>query len=76
MASEPWTTLRLAEEWHQLGSGVPIYSDPLPQVAADLMRPRPITTLDATAALRVGIVPDRFQAGHKLKAGAYIAAPV
>ncbi len=57
---------RMAAPW-------PVYADGLPDQAAQQIRPRPTSALDFSSAARIGVVPDTFIAGHKLKVGAYVA---
>ncbi|HTJ56944.1 MAG TPA: hypothetical protein VL418_05190 [Devosiaceae bacterium] len=65
--------MRMANEY--AGSPRPwtIFADELPADARRLLSARPWPEADASAALRIGLVTDRFEAGHKLKVGSYIA---
>ncbi|HEV7719122.1 MAG TPA: hypothetical protein VGO70_09125 [Arsenicitalea sp.] len=65
--------LRLASEWQAGGLNLKVVSDPLPETAAAKFRATSRSLSDNAAAIRIGVVPDRFEAGHKLKVGAYIA---
>lgn len=65
--------LSFARDYAALGAPWPVYADALPDEAAELLKARPMSELNPSAAIRVGIVPDRFVAGHKLKVGAYLA---
>jgi hypothetical protein len=46
----------------------------LPQEAELMLNPKSIDELDLSAAIRFGVIADRFTAGHKLKTTSYIAA--
>jgi hypothetical protein len=65
--------LRLASEWHAGGLNLKVFSDPLPEAAVAKFQATGLSQMDNAAAIRLGVVPDRFEAGHKLKVGAYIA---
>lgn len=66
--------LALATEWRELDAPLPVFADPMPVAAEAAFRPRPMADVDASVAIRLGVVPDRFSAGYKLKAGSYISA--
>ncbi|MET3925019.1 hypothetical protein [Devosia sp. 2618] len=66
--------IAFAREYAASGARWPVYADKLPNEAAVLLSPRLLGALTADAAIRIGMVPDRFVAGHKLKVGSYIAA--
>lgn len=57
-----------------LGEGWTIHADSLPAAAAAVLRPLPAAQMEPREKLRFGLVTDRFEAGHKLKVGSYIAA--
>jgi hypothetical protein len=51
---------------------MPLYSaEPAPSAGPDI---RPLADLGDRPAFRIGLVTDRFEAGYKLKAAAYVAA--
>ena len=63
--------LAFAQAYHTLPDRLPIRADALPAEAVRLLQPAPLL---ADAALRFGLITDRFESGHKLKTLAYIAA--
>ncbi len=66
--------VRFAEEYVALADRLPVRAGALPPVAAALLRPKPAPdALESAAAIRFGVVTDRFEAGHKLKTLAHIA---
>jgi hypothetical protein len=67
--------LAFATEYSAVENRLPILADGLPEAAARLLRPGPLPSGEACGgALRLGLITDRFVAGHKLKTLAYIAA--
>jgi hypothetical protein len=66
--------LRFATE-HAAGTDrLAVRAGPLPPAAAQLLQPAPQPSAAESAAhLRLGVITDRFEAGHKLKTMAYIA---
>lgn len=65
--------LAFARDYARLPSVWPVHADALPGGAAALLGPRPFAAKDSGAGMRIGIIPDRFQAGHKLKTTFYLA---
>jgi len=51
---------------------VPVFADPLPRQARQVLPAHPMP-LKFDDGIRLGLIPDRFVAGHKLKATYYIA---
>ncbi|MGY4472348.1 hypothetical protein ACVWWK_008057 [Bradyrhizobium sp. LB9.1b] len=64
--------LSFGREYAALSQRLPVLADPLPSnlSLASSVRPLPKSFSDG---IRLGLIPDRFVAGHKLKATAYIA---
>ncbi|HEX5657158.1 MAG TPA: glycosyltransferase [Polyangiales bacterium] len=52
---------------------IPVLADGLPEQAVLQLAPRPSASADATQAVRLGLISDRFESGHKLKTAYYIA---
>ncbi len=66
--------IRFAEEYAGGGEQLTVRADRLPPEADLLLKPLPAPTpIEAAAAVRYGIITDRFESGHKLKTSAYIA---
>jgi hypothetical protein len=67
--------ITFALEYAPLPDLFPVFRDnPLPPEAEAALNPRPLTELDLSAAIRFGIIADRFTAGHKLKTTSHIAS--
>lgn len=65
--------MKMAREYAATSRQLTIFADQLPAEAQRLLSARPWPEADPSAALRIGLVTDRFEAGHKLKVGSYIA---
>ena len=66
--------LRFAAEYGPSPDRLPVHGEAWPAEAARLLAPLPLPEGPAlAAALRLGIITDRFEAGHKLKTLAHIA---
>lgn len=61
-----------AREYSALSYALPVFADPLPGDLSSVLNARPFPANFADG-IRLGLIPDRFVAGHKLKATAYIA---
>jgi hypothetical protein len=67
--------LRFSREYAPVRWRVPVRAAGLPPEAARLLQPLPIPSPeDCSEGLRFGLITDRFEAGHKLKTMAHIAA--
>ncbi|WP_426955243.1 hypothetical protein [Muricoccus radiodurans] len=66
--------LQFLREYRSVADRVPVLGDGWPPEAEAILRPQPLPAGDISREIRFGIVSDRFEAGHKLKTGAYIAA--
>jgi hypothetical protein len=66
--------MRMTAEHGSLAGRWSIFADELPEPAQSILRARPATEADMSASIRIGVVTDRFSAGHKLKVGSYIAS--
>jgi hypothetical protein len=67
--------LAFARDYEAVADRVMIRADGLPAEAMQRLRPLPTpSAMDNASALRFGLIADRFEAGHKLKTMAYIAA--
>lgn len=69
-----WSLREFSAEWRECASPpAPIYADGgVPADVREELGIRPIESLDLSAAIRFGVLTDRFQAGHKLKTAAYL----
>lgn len=66
--------LAFARDYAKLADRYPVFSDStLPGEAEAALESRPLSDIDPAAAIRFGIIADRFTAGHKLKTTSYIA---
>lgn len=66
--------LLFAQEYAAVTSRLLVRAPKLPGAAAELLQVAPPpSTAETSAALRFGLITDRFEAGHKLKTLAYIA---
>jgi hypothetical protein len=66
--------LAFAGEYAAVENRLTVRADGLPEAASRQLRPAPLPSAEACgAALRFGLITDRFVAGHKLKTLAYIA---
>ena len=63
--------MRFAREYAAVVPRLPIRADGLPPEAMTLLQPSGVPLSDD--ALRIGLITDRFEAGHKLKTLAYVA---
>jgi hypothetical protein len=63
----------LAKEWDRFRPDIPIFTDPLPDSLSSKFKAGSLSSLDFSTGVRMGLVPDRFQSGFKLKCGMYIA---
>jgi hypothetical protein len=52
---------------------LPVLADGLPEQAVLQLSPRPSASADLTSAMRIGLITDRFESGHKLKTAYYLA---
>jgi hypothetical protein len=67
--------LKFAQDYASLGDRLPVRADGMPADAVQHLRPMPMPSAAETgAAMRIGLITDRFEAGHKLKTLAYIAS--
>ena len=64
--------ISFAREYSALSHQLPVLADALPIQASRMLSTRPMLS-NFKDAIRVGLIPDRFTAGHKLKATFYIA---
>ena len=65
--------IAFARDYAAVADRLPIVADGLPPKAAALLLPRAAPSGPAGSAIRFGLIPDRFVAGHKLKTGYYLA---
>jgi glycosyltransferase involved in cell wall biosynthesis len=67
--------LAFAREYHELDRAqrLPVLADGLPEQAALQLSPRPFASAAPTQAVRLGLITDRFESGHKLKTAYYLA---
>jgi hypothetical protein len=65
--------LAFAHEYAACTDKLPVIADGLPPVAQDLVRPYAATLSDTTRSIRLGLITDRFESGHKLKTAYYLA---
>jgi hypothetical protein len=67
--------IAFAREYAALQSSdkVPVLADGLPEQAQQLVQPRPFRSADLSSAIRLGLITDRFESGHKLKTAYYLA---
>ena len=63
--------LAFVAAYRESGLDAPVFADGLPSEVAGIARP--MADLDPASAIRIGVIPDRFSAGHKLKVAAYVA---
>jgi hypothetical protein len=63
-----------AEEYGRSALRLPILANGLPAKAAGLLQPEALPEQPPGDAIRLGLIPDRFDAGHKLKTTYYIAS--
>jgi glycosyltransferase involved in cell wall biosynthesis len=65
--------LAFAREYAALPGRIPLLADGLPEQAALQLAPRPLASAEPTSAIRLGLISDRFESGHKLKTAYYLA---
>jgi hypothetical protein len=69
-----WSLGRFTDEWRALAARpAPIFADDGVPLAVQLeLGAQSVRDLDLSAAIRFGLLTDRFKAGHKLKTAAYL----
>jgi hypothetical protein len=65
--------IAFAEEYGRSAIRLPVIANGLPAMAAEILQPEPLLAEISGDAIRLGLIPDRFEAGHKLKTTYYIA---
>jgi hypothetical protein len=65
--------LAFAREYAACAAKLPVVADALPPAAQALVRPYAATLGDTTHSIRLGLITDRFESGHKLKTAYYLA---
>jgi len=64
--------LRFAHEYAPQPGRLDVFADGLPQQATRMLAARPIVRDTTRSTIRLGLITDRFTAGHKLKTTEYI----
>jgi hypothetical protein len=65
---------RFAEEYAGATGRLEVFADALPEQATRMLGARPIVRNATGNTIRLGLITDRFRAGHKLKTTEYIAS--
>jgi len=65
--------LAFAREYAASSDKLAVVADGLPAEAQALVRPYAATPTDVSGSIRLGLITDRFESGHKLKTAYYLA---
>jgi hypothetical protein len=65
--------LAFAHEYAACAEKLPVVADDLPPRAQTLVRPYANKLADTSSSIRLGLITDRFESGHKLKTAYYLA---